>query len=38
MMDACKKIHFHTPAQIAGYIAGFVGIWVTMLIVCIICI
>ena len=37
-MNAYRKIKFHTPGQIAGYIAGFVGIWAAMLIVCIFCI
>lgn len=24
-MDACKKVWFHTPAQIAGQIAGIIA-------------
>lgn len=30
-MDACKPIKFYTPAQIAGYIAGIIGMYAGML-------
>lgn len=37
-MDACRKIYFHTPAQIAATWAGIAGLWAALLALCILCI
>ena len=36
-MDACRKIHFTTPAQVAGSIAGILATAAAMLATMILC-
>lgn len=36
-MDACKKIWFYTPTQIAGQIAGIIAMAAALLAMIIIC-
>lgn len=37
-MNAYRKIKFHTPGQIAAGIAGFIGMYLAMLVIMILCI